>query len=900
MPDFKELVQNLYASKNRELTSDKFDYIQKTYTGKEQDFVKNFYATIGEDLTKEKLDYINTTYLKTSTEEQPKLEKGKVFSTLFGDSRPERQMSESTSVSKIATKERLETEVKQAPERERKKQEKIKLTKETALKNTIKQNLENNKIPYTEGDLNWKNAESKIQKSIGEDQLGLTYDKLGNPYYVKSLNGFESLWQGFKQSATDEKDSFVFWNHSIEDKVKFADDAIQNNTIPEGVVTGRLGKAAEFVGSSAEDLAKGFGGGFVGAEVGGSVAGVPGAIFGGAGGAFLAMAPSAYTKAYTGETIKRYKQSIDEIKSQGREVTKQDKIDAMSKALPQGQTAGGVELVKIAVLSFVPGGKGASGKGFINLLKQDIKHTAVDVVKFSGLSAGGSLATDVSAKARGYNVRLSEMVTNALEKGGEGATTAAAFGSVHGLFNVSKYTRAGALDYLSTIERPKLVSYSMAQEANGIIPKGATEKMITELDSFKQAQDKVPGFVPDVNKASFAGNIRKKMNLEEQKRSSDPSFHPKIDEQISAIDDRIKRMTESPDPTQLEVDDVTGATGEPIAQTEQHVQDSIKNLEPEETKTPEQLKDVESTTKSLEEVAKTNPDIIDVEGIKKEISDIEKQISDLNSKDETVPEELQTKLDNLNNVEHEFSDYEQVENEEGIMEYKEKKLTPKEIAEKYHAAKEDGTNPEFVNAVEKVLAPKEVKPTEVLDVDGAKEFNYIKQYLPDLFKNINNKGQLEDVITFVKENIRKDKKLTNTKELEEAAVMWLNKTKYSEKFKEVKPTEATETTKTPEEHEFDAHTEALNETVKNTEYEEQARSAGLREEPSPEPTGEVPGKPERKPIEEANAPNETRATWEDAGFKSEQESRESYARERDGRAKESYEEYLFKKHCGEG
>ena len=64
MPDFKELVQNLYTSKGRELTTDKLDYIQKTYAGKEQDFVKNFYATIGEDLTEDKFNYINDRYLK--------------------------------------------------------------------------------------------------------------------------------------------------------------------------------------------------------------------------------------------------------------------------------------------------------------------------------------------------------------------------------------------------------------------------------------------------------------------------------------------------------------------------------------------------------------------------------------------------------------------------------------------------------------------------------------------------------------------------------------------------------------------------------------------------------------------------------------------------------------------
>ena len=64
MPDFNELVKNLYTSKNRELTPEKLDYITKNYSGKEEDFVKNFYATIKEDLTPDKLSYIKDTYLK--------------------------------------------------------------------------------------------------------------------------------------------------------------------------------------------------------------------------------------------------------------------------------------------------------------------------------------------------------------------------------------------------------------------------------------------------------------------------------------------------------------------------------------------------------------------------------------------------------------------------------------------------------------------------------------------------------------------------------------------------------------------------------------------------------------------------------------------------------------------
>ena len=65
MPDFKELVKNLYATKGRELTEEKLSYIETNYgKGKEEEFVKNFYATIGEELPQEKFDYIRDTYLK--------------------------------------------------------------------------------------------------------------------------------------------------------------------------------------------------------------------------------------------------------------------------------------------------------------------------------------------------------------------------------------------------------------------------------------------------------------------------------------------------------------------------------------------------------------------------------------------------------------------------------------------------------------------------------------------------------------------------------------------------------------------------------------------------------------------------------------------------------------------
>lgn len=64
MPDFRELIKDLYTTKGRELTEEKLSYIETNYgEGKQEEFIKDFYATIGEDLPQEKFDYIKQTYL---------------------------------------------------------------------------------------------------------------------------------------------------------------------------------------------------------------------------------------------------------------------------------------------------------------------------------------------------------------------------------------------------------------------------------------------------------------------------------------------------------------------------------------------------------------------------------------------------------------------------------------------------------------------------------------------------------------------------------------------------------------------------------------------------------------------------------------------------------------------
>jgi hypothetical protein len=91
-------------------------------------------------------------------------------------------------------------------------------------------------------------------------------------------------------------------------------------------------------------------------------------------------------------------------------------------------------------------------------------------------------------------------------------------------------------------------------------------------------------------------------------------------------------------------------------------------------------------------------------------------------------------------------------------------------------------------------------------------------------------------------------------------------------------------------HETEAHKQALLQTVKGTEYENQARDAGLRGEVATRPTTEVSAEPSG----EVGA-----QTWETAGYRSESDFNADYESNRDRAAGETKEIFLAKKHCGE-
>ena len=369
--------------------------------------------------------------------------------------------------------------------------------------------------------------------------------------------------------------------------------------------------------------------------------------------------------------------------------------------------------------------------------------------------------------------------SNIWNNGSEGFKTALAFGVAHqslaAVRAFPKYVKSAAFDYMSNVEKSSLTSYGMAQEKNGLLPVGSTEKLLLELDKYKQAKSKIPSNLDGENAGSFAGHIQKKMNLENIKKQTDESFHPEIDKQIGDVNLKIQELIKSPEPIKEEVDHLTGDKGDATPYTEKEKLDAENILEPSETQ------------KIVIEEPKTKIEI--------ESDNIEK----IKSEQEAKP------------------DYTE-----------EQKLKDEEDA-KYHGF---DNQHEALNSIEKRT--------------GIKYDKY--EDIP------------KDILKTISEERSPDISIRNE------------------------------------------HTGALNDIIKDTEYENNARSAGLREQPTERIAGEIPSKPigeigKERPIADYSPEQQQHIGETTNKLGGDEQSRKLFDAEGKHEWGESYEEFLLRKGC---
>ena len=514
----------------------------------------------------------------------------------------------------LTTKANIAKDVQEAPERIKVREERKVKAQADALKNNTIKALTANGTKFTEGDAAFKKMQESIKSVVDKGAMTLSADAAGNPIYKRSAGVVESIINNFEASRKDIVDSEIFRKSDLAESVKIAEGIIKGIE-QEAVPSGAAAEIAGMVGSSLPLLGR--------AVIGGGVASkfLPGPAKALAAlGSFAATISPSYDQAYKQGAVELYAKGLDEIKRQKRidglsdELTQQDKEDAMDRAKKEASVSGFAEGIFTAGLSSIPLGAPVAGQSFKKALVNFAKNTAKEVPRNVSLGAASEVIKDVSARNAGYNITTAETLNNVLERSGQDALTTLAFEvgfNLGGAANVPKYVKAAASNYLSTIPAPEFNNFAKDLEGRGVVEQGFAEKAAADVNRYKDAKSKVASFIPEDDMPSFAGLIEKKTNLENQKKTTDPSFHAKIDEQIAAVDERIKKMQESPNPIFDEVDELTGDTGDATPVTQQEIEKSIEYADgfaPEVAKMPEEiasLKDDEQkifTVKSIEEV----------------------------------------------------------------------------------------------------------------------------------------------------------------------------------------------------------------------------------------------------------------------------------------------------------
>lgn len=482
-------------------------------------------------------------------------------------------------VPSLSRKAEIAKDVQEAPERIKVREEKKEKAKVDALKNNTIKALTASGTKFTEGDAVYKKMQESIKSVVEKGAMTLSADTAGNPVYKRSAGIVESFINNFEASRKDIKDSEVFRKSSDTESVKIAEEiikGIEQEAVPSGAaaeISGMFGSAAPLLGR---------------AVIGGGAAAkfLPGpAKIITALGSFGATISPSYDQAYKQGAVELYAKGIDEIKRQKRlkgesdELSQQEKEEAMRMAKNEASVSGFAEGIFTAGLSSIPLGSSVAGQSFKKAMVNFAKNTAKEVPRNVTLGAASEVIKDVSARNAGYNITTAETLNNVLERSGQDLVTTLAFEvgfNVGDVANVPKYVKAAANNYLSTIPTLEFNNFAKELEGRGVVEPGFAEKAAANLGKFNESKSRVPSFIPEADMPSFAGLIEKKTNLENQKKSTDPAFHAKIDEQITAVDARIKKMQESPNPIFDEVDELTGDTGDATPITETEIEKSIE------------------------------------------------------------------------------------------------------------------------------------------------------------------------------------------------------------------------------------------------------------------------------------------------------------------------------------
>lgn len=429
--------------------------------------------------------------------------------------------------------------------------------KQRALKNATLSYLKNKGLPEKENTPAYNQQYKKMQDAVDNGNAAIAYDKEGNPGLLHQKGFIEDFMDGLNESANANDEAADFVNNMTTqerlDYVKKINEAKPNEA---GFIGSKHG-VGKFIGDNALFLGKAIAGSVAGAglvaaapeTLGGSLAGLPTAL------AFAFTAPDMANQGAMSETMRRFYKN----KQQHPEMSD---YDAMAEAEKYGLAVGGTAgIVTNAALMGTKLPLNFSNEGK-TVLGNALKHNLESSVHMGAVTAAVEAGKEIEGHAEGYKTTPQEVFNNTVNAFVDNATVGFALNALpqiaQGIFAAPGMIKSALKYTLKDVPQLELNGVLKENVKIGNIDPVTAERVSNDVAEYKSALSKVAdGLTPEAE-ASVAGLIQHRDKLAAEAKTKDETQQPVYEEKIKAVNEQIKKITETNDPYKYEVDEITG------------------------------------------------------------------------------------------------------------------------------------------------------------------------------------------------------------------------------------------------------------------------------------------------------------------------------------------------------
>jgi hypothetical protein len=435
-------------------------------------------------------------------------------------------------------------------------QKKHKQDIETAIENTAKNVLKMKGFDNKQGEEMFGSAvRNVLRKKYEGGSLTYEYDRKNEkPGLSRSIGWMEALSNSFNHSLIDEAEAATFDQMDTNQKVAYANKKL-SEIKPTPFVSERNSGAAdvaEMIGGTAPYLIK--------AGAAAATAAALTALAPETGGMSLTGLAPVLTVLFTAEDMINQgakNEVMERYQKIKYENPNMDDFAAMRMAEGgglSGKLQGAIQSVAYTTSLKLPIAKDSK-----NVLTNYVKNTASSALHLGGIMAGTKALSLVARNADGEEIPMDKAVKEVANTFSEGATAGAILtGLVQGFHVLPKLVKSAFKFSLKDTPIEEINTALKANEDIGRLPEGTAETVTRDIEGYNRALAKTDPNLSPETQASVAGLIQARDKMVEQSNKLDPTQRSGYDKNIEAINQKIKKITESNKPFEHEVDDITG------------------------------------------------------------------------------------------------------------------------------------------------------------------------------------------------------------------------------------------------------------------------------------------------------------------------------------------------------